>query len=191
MPDIAVAGDMIVGFCGESEVDFRASCDLLRYARYKNCFIFKYSPRPGTVADDRLADDVPDAVKRRRNNDMLAVQAEINIANHREMIGHTVEVLVEGPSKRAIKAQESEQDRGDEIDHSADAAFRNQLVGRTRGDQIVVFEGAADLIGSLAHVEITAITPYTLHGRVVGEAVRPQPRLDASPAGIALPVIAC
>ena len=136
MPEISIAGDMIVGFCGESEDDFAASLDLLRYARYKNCFIFKYSPRPGTNAFDRLEDDVPELVKRRRNNDMLAVQAEINLANHQSMIGQTYEVLVEGPSKKAMQAQESEQSRGDEIADRAD--FRGQLVGRTSGDQIVV-----------------------------------------------------
>src|SRR5262249_18746995 len=94
MPDLAIAGDMIVGFSGETESDFQASVELLRYARYKNCFIFKYSPRPGTSAHDRLPDDVPEDVKRHRNNDLLAVQAQINLANHREMIGRTVDVLV-------------------------------------------------------------------------------------------------
>jgi hypothetical protein len=95
--------------------DFQASVELLRYARYENCYIFKYSPRPGTTADARLADDVPDEVKRRRNNDLLAVQAEISLAHHRTMLEQTIEVLVEGFSKRALKAQESEQSRGDEI----------------------------------------------------------------------------
>ncbi|NJN36985.1 MAG: tRNA (N6-isopentenyl adenosine(37)-C2)-methylthiotransferase MiaB, partial [Nitrospiraceae bacterium] len=63
-----------------------------------------------------MADDVPEEVKRRRNNDLLAVQAEISQAHHRAMLDQTVHVLVEGYSKRALKAQESEQSRGDEID---------------------------------------------------------------------------
>ncbi len=164
MPYIAIAGDMIVGFCGETEQDFEQSLDLLRYARYKNCFVFKYSPRPGTTADDRLADDVPDEVKRRRNNDMLAVQAEISLANHRGLLGTSVEVLVEGRSKRALKAQESEQSRGEEVEWGSGAA--GQLVGRTRGDQIVVFDGPLEAIGRLIHVRITAATPYTLFGEM-------------------------
>lgn len=173
MPDLAIAGDMIVGFCGETEEDFEASVELLRYARYKNCYIFKYSPRPGTTADSRLADDVPDDVKRRRNNDLLAVQAEISLAHHRAMLEKTVEVLVEGFSKRALKAQESEQSRGEEVDRRA--ASRGQFVGRTRGDQIVVFDGDSELIGRLVSVRITAATPYTLQGETTPAAI-PLPR---------------
>ncbi len=81
-------------------------------------------------------DDVPDVEKRRRNNEMLAVQTEINLANNRTLLGETVEVLVEGPSKRAIRLQESEQGRGEEVESTP--SDRGQLVGRTRGDQIVV-----------------------------------------------------
>lgn len=164
LPDVALAGDMIVGFSGETEEDFEQSLELLRYARYKNCFIFKYSPRPGTYADGRLPDDVPESVKRSRNQAMLAVQAEINLANHRSLLGRTMEVLVEGYSKAALKAQESEQSRGEEVDRSA--ARGGQLVGRTPGDQIVVFHGKPDMIGRLLTVRVTGATPYTLHGVV-------------------------
>ncbi|MBX3395160.1 MAG: tRNA (N6-isopentenyl adenosine(37)-C2)-methylthiotransferase MiaB [Phycisphaerae bacterium] len=171
MPDISIAGDMIVGFCGETESDFQMSMDLLRKARYKNCFIFKYSPRPGTTADGRFTDDVPDEEKRRRNNDMLALQAQINVANHQAMMGLLAEVLVEGPSKVEMKRQESEQDRGDEVD-AADERPRAgsgtlQLVGRTSGDQIVVFSGSRELIGRMVDVRVIAATPYTLHGELV------------------------
>ncbi len=165
MPGLSIAGDMIVGFSGETEADFQASLDLLRRARYKNCFVFKYSPRPGTAADDRMPDDVPDEEKRRRNNDMLAVQAEVSLSLHRAMLGRVVELLVEGPSKSAIKAQESEQSRGAEVE-PADGSLRNQLVGRTEGDHIVVFEGTPDLVGRFAKVTLQAATSYTLHGRL-------------------------
>lgn len=171
MPDISIAGDMIVGFSGETETDFQASLDLLRRARYKNCFVFKYSARPGTAADDRMPDDVPDEEKRRRNNDMLAVQAEVSLSLHRAMLGRMVEVLVEGPSKRAIKVQESEQSRGAEV-ASADGTLRNQLVGRTEGDHIVVFDGGPGLVGRFAKVLLQAATPYTLHGRLAEAAKR-------------------
>ncbi len=173
MPDIAIAGDMIVGFSGETEEDFQKSLELLRYSRYKNCFVFKYSPRPGTNADGRLPDDVPDIEKRRRNNEMLAVQSEISLANHQAMLGTKHEVLVEGRSKAELKRQESEQERGGEIDRDVETlgdkhpvARRIQLVGRTQGDQIVVFDGEADWIGRFANVEIIAATPFTLHGQV-------------------------
>jgi len=176
MPDVSLAGDVIVGFPGETDADFEKTVELVREARYKNCFIFKYSARPGTLADERLTDDVPDEVKRQRNNELLAVQAEVSLANHRGMIGQEVEILVEGFSKAALRAQESEQDRGGEVDHGAGdrrAAAARQLVGRTRGDQIVVFDGPTELIGRLIDVRVTAVTPYTLHGQYERPTVAP------------------
>ena len=80
-----------------------ADLRLVREARFKNSFIFKYSPRPGTKADDLYPDDVPEEVKKRRNNDLLAIQNAISLADHRSSVGQTVEVLVEGPSKTALK----------------------------------------------------------------------------------------
>jgi tRNA-2-methylthio-N6-dimethylallyladenosine synthase len=192
MGDISIAGDMIVGFSGETEEDFQQSLDLLRFARYKNCFVFKYSPRPGTKAAEHLADDVPDGIKRRRNKAMLAVQAEINLADRQGMLGQTVGILVEGLSKTAMKAhgavRRRECNRGSsgrpalgeaateapagqgacssEVNPSAASPL--QLVGRTEGDQIVVVEGAPDLVGQFAQVRITGATPYTLFGERVG-----------------------
>ena len=98
MPDVCIASDFIVGFPTETEEDFLATRELVREAKFKNSFIFKYSPRPGTVAIDRFADDVPDDVKRRRNNELLADQQNVCNANNTAMIGRTVLacLLVEG-----------------------------------------------------------------------------------------------
>ena len=74
IPDAAVTSDFIVGFCGETEEDFQQTVELVRESRFKNSFIFKYSERPGTKAPDIWPDDVPEEVKRRRNNELLAVQ---------------------------------------------------------------------------------------------------------------------
>src|SRR5712692_2443582 len=103
VPGVAISSDFIVGFCGETEKSFQRSCDLVRESGFKNSFIFKYSPRPGTKADDLFADDVPEEIKRRRNNDLLAIQNAVSLADHRSHIGQTVNVLVEGPSKTALK----------------------------------------------------------------------------------------
>ena len=103
MPDVSLASDFIVGFPTETEDEFAQTKDLLQYCRFKNSFIFKYSPRPGTTAIQRFADDVPEDVKRRRNNELLAVQQEVSTANNREMIGRTVRILVEGESKLVSK----------------------------------------------------------------------------------------
>lgn len=100
---LTVAGDIIVGFPTETEEDHQATARLLERARYKNCFIFKYSPRPGTIAIEKLPDDVPEAVKRRRNNELLALQNRISDEVGREFVGQTMEVMVEGVSRRDVK----------------------------------------------------------------------------------------
>ncbi len=99
VPGLQLAGDMIVGFCGETDADAEASLGLMRRVRYMNCYMFKYSLRPGTVAARQYADDVPEAVKQERHAAMFALQNSICLENNRAMIGRTVEVLVEGPSK--------------------------------------------------------------------------------------------
>ncbi|MDY6913772.1 MAG: tRNA (N6-isopentenyl adenosine(37)-C2)-methylthiotransferase MiaB [Planctomycetota bacterium] len=156
VPDVVLAGDFIVGFPGETEQDHEASADLIRRSGYKNSFIFKYSPRPGTAAAKQLKDDVPQDVKKRRNNELLAVQAEVGLAHHQALVGKTVEVLVEGPSPRVDKQAQKP---------TADSA---QLTGRTSADHIVVFDGARHLAGKYVDVTITAATPLTLLGELGG-----------------------
>lgn len=155
VPGVAVSSDFIVGFCGESEESFQKSCDLVREARFKNCFIFKYSPRPGTKAHDLYADDVPEEVKKRRNNDLLAIQNAISLEDHRSRVGEVVEVLVEGRNRATLK-------------HGGPL----QLTGRTQTDHIVVFDGNERLTGRLVAVRVTAATSFTLFGEVLtGEQV--------------------
>ena len=111
MPDCAVSSDFIVGHPGETEAEFEKSIDLVRRCRFKNSFIFKYSPRPGTKAFERYPDDIPEDVKRRRNNELLAIQNEISEEDNATFIGREVEVLVEGPSKAARKLQSDAESR--------------------------------------------------------------------------------
>ncbi|MFH0983060.1 MAG: tRNA (N6-isopentenyl adenosine(37)-C2)-methylthiotransferase MiaB [Planctomycetota bacterium] len=175
VPGITVATDFIVGFCGETEEEFEQSCQLVRQCRFKNIFCFKYSERPGTVAEKRMPDDVPNEVKRRRNQALLKIQEEVAMRDNQASIGRTAEVLVEGYSKAAVKAQEAEQTRGSEVGWRRS----NQLIGRTRGDQIVVFPGRAEDIGRCAQVRITGATALTLHGQLVDrEEVGVGARLD-------------
>jgi tRNA-2-methylthio-N6-dimethylallyladenosine synthase len=154
IPGSAVSSDFIVGFCGESEESFRRTVALVERSRFKNSFIFKYSTRPGTKADALYSDDVPEDVKRRRNNDLLAVQAAISLEDNQAFVGQTVEVLVEGPSKTAAR-------------EDAAAGGPLQLSGRTWCDRIVVFDGPARLVGRVLPVEVEAASPVTLFGRVV------------------------
>jgi tRNA-2-methylthio-N6-dimethylallyladenosine synthase len=154
IPGASVSSDFIVGFCGETEAAFERSMALVERSRFKNSFIFKYSARAGTKADALYADDVPEEVKKRRNNDLLALQTQISRELNRPFVGRTVEVLVEGPSKQAA---------GD-LDRAGGVV---QLSGRTACDRIVVFEGTERLAGRLVPVTIEDASPVTLFGRVV------------------------
>lgn len=176
LPDVTIAGDMIVGFPGETDADHAASMALLWRARYKSCFIFRYSPRPGTVAARRFADDVLLDAKRRRHAEMLAEQHRLSLAANRCLIGRTVEILVEGPSKSQQKAAEVQKglstidaEHPSGHDNTSDSAPYStvQLTGRTRGDRIVVVDGPATLAGHLRHVRITDATSLTLHADLV------------------------
>jgi len=160
VPDIAVAGDFIVGFPGETQEDFEATVDLVRKARYKNSYIFKYSPRPGTTAQKRLADTVPDDIKQQRNVELLAVQDRISAELNQAFVSQQVTVLVEGPSKKQMRSAECETRKG----RMAVSLSNVQLVGRTSTDHIVVFDGAPSLAGSFARVRITQTSPLTLFG---------------------------
>lgn len=180
MPDVSLASDFIVGFPTETEQEFERTADLIRRCRFKNSFIFKYSPRPGTVAIKRFEDDIPEDVKRRRNNALLAVQQEVTLEVNRQMIGQQVELMVEGESKLVQrKAYPSAGSGGGglvQIGIRGNAATATlepqaapavQLVGRTRGDQIVVFDGDLSLKGQLVTAEVTAAKGMTLFGRLV------------------------
>ncbi|HZW06738.1 MAG TPA: MiaB/RimO family radical SAM methylthiotransferase [Phycisphaerales bacterium] len=192
---LTLAGDIIVGFPTETEEDFQATRSLLERARYKNCFIFKYSPRPGTVAIDRFVDDVPDDVKRRRNNELLALQNRVSDEVGREFVGQTLEVFVQGVSRRTAKAQaraakapkgtvgltvagRSLGDGGDDCQGACSTGATHvalepvseagpvQMTARTDGDLIVLFDAPGG----------TGETPDDLIGtirRVRVEASRP------------------
>jgi len=151
VPDIAVAGDFIVGFPGETEEDFAATANLVRAACYKNIFVFKYSPRPGTRAEQKLADSVPLEVKQRRNLELLALQDEVAADYNQRFLGRVLEVLVEGPSKKPHL-------------NNASNVGQPQLVGRTAADYIVVFNAPQSLAGQFVRVGVTGTSALTLFG---------------------------
>lgn len=153
IPGVAVSSDFIVGFCGETDASFDRTMALVERSRFKNSFIFKYSPRQGTKAHDLHADDVPEAVKKQRNSDLLTLQTKISGEDNREYAGRTVEVLVEGPSRSTARRQGWE--------------GLDQLMGRTTCDRIVVFDGPERLVGQIVSVAVEDVSPVTLFGRVV------------------------
>ncbi len=188
----AVSSDFIVGFCGESEDEFQESVQLIEECRFKNSFIFKYSERPGTKASSLLKDDIPFEVKRRRNNELLAVQNRISEEDNQRFLGETVEVLVEGPSKRFGSSENQIErphtDKPDvaptdlgktDFDHATASGLNEyhhpqvadgvpiQLTGRTHCDRIVVFDGTTRLVGQSIRIGIYDVSPFTLMGTVL------------------------
>jgi len=144
MPGMGLTTDIIVGFPSESEEEFEQTRAFMDEIGFDNAFIFKYSPRPGTPAEE-LADDVPDAEKMRRNQVLLADQDRRARQINAGYVGRTVEVLVEGVSLRNAE----------------------KWCGRTRTNKIVVFDPQPDLkAGDLVHVVIDRAMPQTLYGEI-------------------------
>ncbi len=146
IPRIALTTDIIVGFCGETEEEFEATCEMMRAVRFDSAFMFKYSPRPGTASHRRLADDVPEEVKARRLTDIIDMQKSISDARNQAYRGRTVQVLVEGRSRR-------------------DA---DKLFGKTDTFKTVVFPAQGEIVSNaVVPVRVNGSTPFTLFGDVV------------------------
>ena len=178
IPGLAISSDFIVGFCGETDAEFQTSCDLVREMRFKNSFIFKYSERPGTVGADRFPDDIPDEVKRKRNNELLAIQNEISEADNIAFIGQETEILVEGASKAEEKRRQHEEENaaqnGQEKTNEQGERPSLQLTGRTPCDRIVVFDGNPRQIGQILPITIYDANAHTLFGEVITHHVGPE-----------------
>jgi tRNA-2-methylthio-N6-dimethylallyladenosine synthase len=158
VPGITVSTDVIVGFCGETEAGFESTLRLLEKVRYDQVFAAAYSPRPGTPAT-RLADDVPPDVKRRRLNDLLALQEGIGLERNRQWLGREVLVLVDTVSPpRAHEHDEA----------GVPGAAGPMLTGRTRGNKLVHLPGVPELVGLEVAVRIDHAGPYALRGMPVG-----------------------
>ncbi len=143
-PGLSIATDIIVGFPGETEADFEATMDLVRWVGFDASFSFIFSPRPGTPAA-RMPDDTPYAVKLER---LQRLQAEIDAKASeisQSMLGSIERVLVVGPAKRG----------------------EGMLSARTDNNRIVNFRGGAELIDKMVRVKITDVYPHTLGGELV------------------------
>ena len=145
VPDCGLSTDIFVGYCSETEEDHQLSLSLMRAVGYDSAFMFKYSERPGTYASKHLPDDVPEDVKIRRLNELIALQTEMSALRNKLDEGHEFDVLVEGFSKRS----------------------RQQLCGRTEQNKMVVFDKGQHHIGETVRVRITSSTSATLLGEEV------------------------
>ncbi len=147
---IAITTDIIVGFPGETDDDFNQTRALVEEIKFDNAFVFRYSPRRDTPAA-KMADQVDERIKERRNHHLLEIVNESARRINERLVGRTLEVLCEGPSK----------------------TNRSRLMGRTRANKIVLFEGPEEFVGVLVDVRIERATGFSLYGTPVptGERV--------------------
>ncbi|MDV7187068.1 tRNA (N6-isopentenyl adenosine(37)-C2)-methylthiotransferase MiaB [Lutibacter sp. TH_r2] len=143
LPDCSISQDMITGFCGETEEEHKDTLSLMEYVKYDFGFMFAYSERPGTPAEKRMADDVPNDVKKRRLNEIIQLQRKHGLKILEEFIGKTVEVLIEGSSKKS------------------DAHWK----GRNSQNAMVVFPKGDEKIGDFVNIYIEDCTSATLLGK--------------------------
>ena len=150
LPDVALSTDMIVGFPGETAADFDDTMTLTAAVRYHSMFSFKYSPRPNTLADKRLTDDVAEDEKTRRIVALQALQRDIQSALNESLVGQTVDVLVDAASRRR----------------------ETELSGRTSSNVVVNVPGEADWIGRTVPVRVERAGPHSVWGRMNGDGTR-------------------
>ena len=144
IPDCAISTDIFVGYCSETEEDHQLSLSLMRECQYDSAFMFKYSERPGTYASKHLPDDIPEDVKVRRLNELIALQNELSAESNKHCIGQEFDVLIEGVSKRS----------------------REQLFGRSGQNKVVIIDRGQHHIGETVRVMITESSSATLKGIV-------------------------
>jgi tRNA-2-methylthio-N6-dimethylallyladenosine synthase len=140
IPDCGISTDIFCGFHGETEADQQLTLDMMRQAQFDSAFMFKYSERPGTFAAKNLKDDVPEEVKIRRLNEIIALQGELSAQSNAKDVGKTFEVLIEGVSKRSTE----------------------QFCGRTQQNKMAVFPRGSHHVGDLAQVRVISTTAATL-----------------------------
>ena len=145
IPDCAISTDIFVGYSSETEEDHQQSLSLMQEVGYDSAFMFKYSERPGTYASKHLPDDVPEEIKIRRLNEIIALQNELSAEANRKCIGGQYEVLLEGVSKRS----------------------KEELFGRTGQNKVVIVPRGDLRIGQTVPVVITESSSATLKGKVI------------------------
>lgn len=147
MPDCGISSDVIAGFCTEEETDHQDTLSIMEHSRYDMSYMFFYSERPGTLAQRRYKDDVPEAVKKRRLQEIVEVQNRLSLESNQKDLGKTFKVLIEGNSKR------SEAD----------------WMGRSSQNKVIVFPKEAYELkkGDYVMVKVTDCTQATLLGKIV------------------------
>lgn len=147
IPDCGISTDVFVGFHNESEEDYRQTLDLMREVGFDLAYMFKYSERPGTLASKKLPDNIDEATKGRRLQELIDLQTGWSLKSNRQDIGKIFEVLVEGISKKSP----------------------DEMFGRSSQNKVLVFPAQGVAVGSLVHVKVTDCTSATLMGQIVNQ----------------------
>jgi len=145
LPGCTLSTDIIAGFCGETEEEHQETLSLMKEVGFDFAYMFKYSERPDTKAARNMKDDVPDDVKTRRLNEIIALQNELSTISKKADVGKTLEVLVEGKAKKPAGA----------------------MMGRTTGNKVVVFQADSIKPGDYINVTIIRATSATLIGSII------------------------
>ena len=145
IPECAISTDIIAGFCGETDAEHQDTLSIMREVEYDFAYMFKYSERPKTLAERKFEDDVPEEVKQKRLQEIIAIQNEFSLKSNQRAVGKVFKVLIEGTSKRS----------------------EDQLFGRNSQNAVVVFDKGAHKPGTYVNVKITDCTSATLMGEVV------------------------
>ncbi len=147
MPDCGISSDIIAGFCTEEDADHKDTLSIMEYSGYDMSYMFFYSERPGTLAERRYKDDIPDDVKKKRLQEIVELQGRLSFASNTKDIGKTFAVLIEGDSKRS--------------DHD----WR----GRSSQNKVIVFPKESYRLkkGDYVNVKVTACTQATLLGTII------------------------
>ncbi len=146
IPDCAISQDMITGFCGETEEDHKDTLSLMEYVKYDFGFMLAYSERPGTLAAKKMEDDVPHEIKKRRLSEIINLQQKHGLYRMEQMVGKTVEILIEGDSKKSSA----------------------HWMGRNTQNAVAVFPKSDEKVGDLVMVRVDDCTSATLIGTRVG-----------------------
>jgi len=145
IPDCAISHDMISGFPTETEEDHKDTLSLMNYVKYSFGYMFAYSERPGTLAERKLEDDIPEETKKRRLQEVVALQQQHSLERSQEFLGQTVEVLIEKTSKKS----------------------NAEWAGRTPQNTMVVFPKEHYAVGDFVLVKIDDCTSATLKGKAI------------------------
>ena len=151
IPDCGISSDIITGFCTEEEKDHRDTISIMEYSRYDFSYMFFYSERPGTLAQRRYKDDIPEDVKKRRLQEIVEIQNKLSQESNKKDIGKTFTVLIEGDSKKNDK----------------------EWKGRNSQNKVIVFpkENYSLKNGDYVQVKVLDCTQATLLGKIINQEI--------------------